>query len=34
MAALLLVLWSEHGQLFRRLTPPGGLRQTPLPDPH
>jgi DHA1 family bicyclomycin/chloramphenicol resistance-like MFS transporter len=34
IAALLLVLWSEHGRLFRRLTPPGGQREIPLPNPH
>lgn len=30
--ALLLVLYSERGRLFRRLTPPGELR--PVPEPH
>ena len=31
LAALALVLYSERGRLFRRLTPPGELR--PVPDP-
>ncbi len=31
LAALVLVLYSEHGRLFRRLTPPGEAR--PVPDP-
>ena len=31
LAALVLVLYSEHGRLFRRLTPPGAAR--PVPDP-
>ena len=30
LLTLLLVLWSEHGQLFRRLSPPGALRDVPL----
>lgn len=32
--ALLLVLWSEHGRLFRRINPRGTLREVPLPDTH
>ena len=31
LAALALVLYSEHGRLFRRLTPPGQAR--PVPEP-
>lgn len=30
LLTLLLVLWSEHGQLFRRLSPPGAVRDVPL----
>lgn len=33
-SALLLVLWSEHGRLFRRINPRGTLREVPLPDTH
>ena len=32
LAALALVLYSENGKLFRRLTPPGRAR--PVPEPH
>jgi CNT family concentrative nucleoside transporter len=34
LAALALVLWSEHGRLFRRVNPRGTLREVPLPDTH
>lgn len=34
IATLLLVLWSEHGRLFRRVNPPGALREVTLPDAH
>jgi MFS transporter, DHA1 family, multidrug resistance protein len=33
-SALLLVLWSEHGRLFRRINPRGTPREVPLPDTH
>jgi len=33
-SALLLVLWSEHGRLFRRINPPGAPRELTLPDAH
>ena len=32
VTALALVLYSEHGRLFRRLTPPGVVRPVPDPD--
>ncbi|NBW74579.1 MAG: MFS transporter [Sphingomonadaceae bacterium] len=32
IAALVLVLYSEQGRLFRRLTPPGVVRPVPAPD--
>ena len=32
--ALILVLYSEHGRLFRRLNPPGALRLVPEPELH
>ena len=34
LGALVLVLWSEHGRLFRRINPRGTLREVPLPDTH
>jgi DHA1 family bicyclomycin/chloramphenicol resistance-like MFS transporter len=34
VSALLLVLWSEHGRLFRRINPPGAPRELTLPDAH
>ena len=34
LSALLLVLWSEHGRLFRRINPRGTRREVPLPDTH
>lgn len=34
LSALVLVLWSEHGRLFRRINPRGSLREVPLPDTH
>lgn len=34
LSALVLVLWSEHGRLFRRINPRGTLREVPLPDTH
>jgi DHA1 family bicyclomycin/chloramphenicol resistance-like MFS transporter len=34
LGGLLLVLWSEHGTLFRRINPRGTLREVPLPDTH
>lgn len=34
VSALALVLWSEHGRLFRRINPRGTLREVPLPDTH
>lgn len=34
LSALGLVLWSEHGRLFRRINPRGTLREVPLPDTH
>jgi DHA1 family bicyclomycin/chloramphenicol resistance-like MFS transporter len=34
LSALVLVLWSENGRLFRRINPRGTLREVPLPDTH
>lgn len=34
IATLVLVLWSERGRLFRRINPPGALREVTLPDAH
>lgn len=34
VSALVLVLWSENGRLFRRINPRGTLREVPLPDTH
>ena len=34
ITTLVLVLWSERGQLFRRINPPGSLREVTLPDAH
>lgn len=34
LSALVLVLWSEHGRLCRRINPRGSLREVPLPDTH
>ena len=34
LSALVLVLWSEHGHLFRRINPRGALREVLLPDTH
>ena len=33
LIALALVLYSEHGKLFRRLIPPGGERPVPADPP-
>jgi len=34
LTALVLVLWSEQGKLFRRINPPGTLREVTAPDVH
>ncbi len=34
ISTLLLVLWSEHGRLFRRINPPGARREVTFPDAH